>query len=276
MSQGKGYRIGLANGNLGYFFGALYLFCINCLFITLATYFMVKYLRFKKMEYQEEKFGRRTQRLTTILIILFLVPSIWSAVILVKQTNFEDHAIEFVEHHKSIEKCVIYDYRISHTDGSVLEIFLTGEPISDQARTNLYAYALEHGIKAEQLSIREYTTDAGSQNNELLKNLYGRLDTEVSQREKTISTLTQELESLKTQELPYTQLAKEIRATCPAISNIILTRGVHVSTDSRQMTPYILVKIQADSSMTESGHQKLEEWLKVRLETDNLKVDISD
>ena len=80
---------GLASGNLSCFLGALYLFCINCLFITLATYFLVKYFRFKKTEYADQGFGLRTQRITSLLIAIFLVPSVWSAVVLVKQNNFD-------------------------------------------------------------------------------------------------------------------------------------------------------------------------------------------
>ena len=91
---------GLATGNLSSFLGALYLFCINCLFITMATYFMVKYFRFKKTEYADHGFGLKTQRITTFLIFVFLIPSVWSAVVLVKQNNFETKAIEFVEAHR--------------------------------------------------------------------------------------------------------------------------------------------------------------------------------
>lgn len=72
---------GLASGNMGYFFGALYLFFINCLFIMLATYVSVKYLKFRQTEFEDAATGRKTKRIISILIILFVVPSIWSAVI---------------------------------------------------------------------------------------------------------------------------------------------------------------------------------------------------
>ena len=46
---------GLANGNLMYFIGALYLFTINCIFIILATYLTVKYMKFEQYEYKDER-----------------------------------------------------------------------------------------------------------------------------------------------------------------------------------------------------------------------------
>lgn len=52
---------GLASGNLGYLAGALYLFTINCIFIILATYITVKYLKFDLVEYTDENSGKRLQ-----------------------------------------------------------------------------------------------------------------------------------------------------------------------------------------------------------------------
>ena len=137
----------LATGNFSSFLGAIYLFSINCLFITLATYTLVRYFNFKKAEYVDEKFALKTQRITSVLIVLFLVPSIWSAVILVKQNNFDKHATDFVEAHRSIGNSVIYDYKIEHEDGSVLKIFMTGETLTESGKSNLYSYAKEYGIK---------------------------------------------------------------------------------------------------------------------------------
>ena len=144
---------GLASGNWISFLGALYLFCINCLFITLATYFLVRYFKFKKTEYADKGFGIKTQRITSLLILIFLVPSVWSAVTLVKQNNFEKKAMAFVESHRSIENSVIYDYKIDHLEGSVLKVFMTGETLSSTGRHNLYACAHEYGITEKQLII---------------------------------------------------------------------------------------------------------------------------
>ena len=60
---------GLASGNLSYFFGALYLFFINCLFIMLATYLSVKYLDFRQTEFKDDSTGLKTKLIITIQII---------------------------------------------------------------------------------------------------------------------------------------------------------------------------------------------------------------
>lgn len=264
---------GLATGNLSCFLGAIYLFCINCLFITLATYFLVRYFRFKKTEYEDPKFALRTQRLTSVLIAIFLIPSIWSAVILVKQTNFEKKAMQFVDGYRSIENCVIYDYKIDHEDQSVLKIFLTGETLSVSGRNNLYAYAKEFGIREEQIIVKEYTTQQTKDSEDVFKGIYERLDSQIEEYEKTIDQLKAELAVAKQSQLPYTQLGNEISANYPEIKHICIGQGAQIDIDSLKTTPCIIVKVKTDTLLPDSSLEQLTKWLKVRLQTETIEID---
>ena len=264
---------GLATGNIGSFLGALYLFCINCLFITMATYFLVKYFRFKKTEYADQGFGRRTQRITTLLILVFLIPSIWSAVILVKQNNFDKKATDFVEAHRSIGNSIIYDYKIEHQDGSVLKIFVTGETLSESGRSNLYVYASEYGIKEEQIVIKEYITQNPQDNEALFKGIYERLDSEIEKYEATIEQLSQELQAAKKNDLPYLQIANEISATYPSIRHVYMGQGAHVAIDSMQVSSCLMVKVQTDSLMPATSIDQLKKWIQIRLQVDNVMIE---
>ena len=264
---------GLATGNLGSFFGAIYLFCINCLFITMATYFLVRYFRFKKTEYADQGFGLRTQRITTLLIIIFLVPSVWSAVTLVKQNNFDKKATDFVEAHRSIGNSIIYDYKIDHQDGSVLKVFMTGETLSEAGRSNLYVYAKEYGIKEDQIVIKEYITQTSQGNDEVFKGIYERLDSKIDQYETTIEQLTSELQATKKEELPYMQIANEISASYPEIKHVYIGQGNHIVIDSLKMSPCIIVKVQSNTIIEESTLEQFKKWIMVRLQTENIEID---
>ena len=264
---------GLATGNIASFLGALYLFCINCLFITMATYFLVKYFKFKKTEYADQGFGRKTQRITTLLILVFLIPSIWSAVVLVKQNNFDKKATDFVETHRSIGNSIIYDYKIDHQEGSVLKIFLTGETLTESGRSNLYVYASEYGIKEDQIVIKEYITKNSQDNEVIFKGIYERLDSEIEKYESTIEQLNQELQDAKKNDLPYLQLANEISATYPSIKHVYMGQGAHVAIDSMKVSSCLMVKVQTDSLMPEANLDQLKKWIQIRLQVDNVMVE---
>lgn len=263
---------GLAVGNFQYFIGALYLFVINCMFIMLATYVSVKYFRFIQVEYEDKAFGKKTKRVSTILIILFIIPSIWSAVTLIQQNNFEEHATAFAEHSKAYGRSIIYDYEIDHTEGSSIQLFFTGDPLNETTKGSIYETAEIYGIKPEQILINDYSTKEDTDELELVKGIYDRMDREISTREEDIRRLKDELKAAQGIDIPYVQITREIINTYPAVSEVHIAQGAGVRSDSLNLVKSMIVMVKADSTMTESDMARLGTWLKIRLETEELTL----
>lgn len=263
---------GLASGNFGWFIGALYLFFINCLFIMLATYVSVKYFKFRQMEYEDRATERKIKRISTILIILFIVPSIWSAVILIKQNNFEENATAFVESSKAYGRSIIYDYKIDHSEGSTVELFFTGEALNDNMKAVIFSNAAEYGIDSSQVIINDHSSTEGSDNLELVKGIYDKMDTEIGKRDERIRQLQEELKAAKGTDIPYVQLTKEISSAFPAIREVYMAQGAGVTADSLSMKQSVIVLVKADTLLDEESRNRLDQWLKVRLDTENLTL----
>lgn len=262
---------GLAGGNFGYFFGAMYLFFINCLFIMLATYISVKYFEFRQTEFSDISTGRKTKRIITMLIILFIVPSIWSAVILINQNRFEENAIAFIEHSKSYGKSIIYDYKIDHKDGSTIELSFVGEPLDDSTKNNIYNTASRYGINNEQLIINDHTTTDSVNEIELVKDIYDRMDQEIGSREVEIARLRAELKKYESTAIPYTQLSREIASNYPTVREVHIARGEGVAIDSIESSKHsTIVVLYTSESIDIDTHNKLESWLKIRLEEESI------
>lgn len=262
---------GLAGGNFGYFFGAMYLFFINCLFIMLATYISVKYFEFRQTEFSDISTGRKTKRVITMLIILFIVPSIWSAVILINQNRFEENAIAFIEHSKSYGKSIIYDYKIDHNDGSTIELSFVGEPLDDSTKNNIYNTASRYGINKEQLIINDHTTTDSVNEIELVKDIYDRMDQEIGSREVEIARLRAELKKYESTAIPYTQLSREIASNYPTVREVHIARGEGVAIDSIESSKHsTIVLLYTSESIDSDTHNKLESWLKIRLEEESI------
>lgn len=259
---------GLASGNFSYFMGAAYLFVINCIFIMLATYVSVKHFGFREATFTSELAQRRTRIFSTVLIVLFIIPSIWTAVTFIRQNNFEGNATTFAEKCKVYGRTILYDYKIDHADGSVVNLYFSGEPLSDQARRDLLSQAAEYNIKAEQVVINEYTTTNNDNNAELVKSIYDRMDTEVSRRDAEITRLRQQLRETEKDDLPYVQLAREIMGIYPSVQEVTLARGATISADSLEAVPCLSVVIPRDSLFTSTEMKQLSDWLRVRLATD--------
>lgn len=258
---------GLACGEFSYFLGALYLFVINCTFIMLATYAGVKYFRFRPTEFQDETIGKRTKRLTTALIIIFIIPSIWSAVLLIQQNNFEVNATSFAEHRSTYGKSILYDYRIDHSDNTSLTLFFTGEALSERDKDELYSVAAEYDIKTEQIQIRDYSLEDKSDMN-AFKDIYEKKESIISAKEQEIVLLKNELEKIKSNELEYDKISKEIFSIKSSVSDVSITKGHMYNRDSTSRGDVISVVVSSTDSIGTGELEELREWLKVRMNTD--------
>lgn len=262
---------GLACGEFSYFLGALYLFVINCTFIMLATYAGVKYFKFRRIEYQDEAIGKRTKRLTSALIIIFIIPSIWSAVLLIQQNNFEVNATSFAEHRSTYGKSILYDYKIEHKENTTLTLFFTGETLSDRDKDELYSVAAEYDIEKEQIQLRDYSSEAKSDMN-AFKDIYEKKESIISSKEQEIILLKNELERIKNNELEYHMVSKEIFRIKSSVHGVNITKGYSFNRDSTSGNAIIHVIVSSVDSIAISELDELKEWLKVRLNTENIEV----
>lgn len=262
---------GLASGNLTHFIGAIYLFVINCTFIMLATYAGVKYFRFRPTEYQDETIGRKTKRITSALIIIFIIPSIWSAVLLIQQNNFDVNARSFVEHRNMYGKSILYDYRIDHNDGTKLTLFFTGETLSERGLDEVYSVASDFDIEKEQIEIRDYAME-DRQDMSAFKDMYEKKESIISAKEQEIILLKNELETLKSKDLEYDRISMEIFSLKPEITEVSISQGLSFSRDSVNTSEIISVTVSSSDSLADSELQELKEWLKVRIGKETVLV----
>ncbi|MBP5558934.1 MAG: DUF389 domain-containing protein [Bacteroidales bacterium] len=152
-----GYGISILN--LTYILGAAYLFLINSVFIALATFIGVKYLGYPAVSAAPGARANLTGRAVAVVLLLMIVPSVFSAIDIIRDSNFKIHATRFVEGNKSIGKAFIYDYEVdASTDPSTVTVYLAGERLTGEEREHLYASAAEHGLLRQQVIIRDEAT----------------------------------------------------------------------------------------------------------------------
>ncbi len=257
---------GIASGSFSVIIGALYLFFINCIFIILATYLMVKYLRFSEVQFQDNAKAKRTKTLITIVVILVIVPSIWSAIMMIRENRFNINIENFVAENKNLESGYIYDYKVSYRKGGSVELFIAGEPLTAGEKSRLTESAARHGISESQLKFSEramYETDNASE--KIMKGIYERTDSEIAKREARIKELEKALESHKLDEIPYEQIARELHSQYPDIGKMFIARGAEVSCDSLSSSNGLILMTESEKPLSPAAIKKLEDWLKIRL-----------
>ena len=263
---------GLANGNLMYFIGALYLFTINCIFIILATYLTVKYMKLEKHEYKDEKSGKRARRLITVITVIVIVPSIWSAIVMIRENTFNETVSEFINANKNLYSGYIMDYKVDHRNGSKVQVFFTGDPLSASEKNNFLESAKEFGLKPEQIIIQEHALGEGTNEGEILKGIYERTDSEITRREAEIKKLEDELKMLHASEIPFEQITREAVNQYPHITSLFVARGAEVSAKDFSRSNGLLAVVRTSEPLSEEEKTRLTDWLKIRLNIQNVTL----
>lgn len=105
-----------------------------------------------------------------------------------------------------------------------------------------------------------------------IQSIYERSDQEIRKREEVISDMRKELQEYKSRELPYEQITNELMAQYPSLSDVTLTRGYSLSTDSLGRTEEIIIILSAEKTISKENLEKLRKWLMVRLDFKNIKL----
>ena len=263
---------GLANGNLMYFIGALYLFTINCIFIILATYLTVKYMKFEQYEYKDERTGKRARRLITIVTAIVVVPSIWSAIVMVRENTFNQDVAEFINMNKNLYSGYIMDYKVEHRKGSRVEVYFTGEPLSASEKNNFLESAKEFGLKPEQIIIKEHALVEGTGEAEILKGIYERTDNEITRREAEIKKLEDELKLLHASDIPYSQITREAVNQYPELKSLFVARGAEVRSSDFKESDGLLTVATTTRPLSDEQKLRLKNWLRIRLGIENVTL----
>ena len=267
-----GYGISIWKGQV--IFGALYLFLINSVFIALATFAAVKYFRFPVMENDETRRRLPKGWLVTILLIV-IVPSIISAVSVIKENNFNTHAERVVAENKNLGKCFIYDHKTTYSrKAAKLELFLAGETLTDEAKAKLYKSAEEYGITRNQIVFHEDATSMRQEFSEveIVKGIYEQTDKQVKRLNDSIAKLGKQLDEYKEKEIPVEAVSKELFAQYPDITEVSLSSGSSVQAADGTATEQIIAFITTTEPMKADLHDRIERWLKVRLKNENIMV----
>ena len=253
--------------------GALFLFSINCIFIALAAYLMAKFLKFPMRTV--EKNQTRYYILSYSLVILLMGTSIVTGYQVIRENNFTKSANRFVKKNHTIGKTYIYDSQVNvDKKPYVVELRLAGEALNDDTREMLLRDAESYGIMRSQIVIYEDATVQIDRFNEteIVKNLISTNATNIQVRDDSIKVLNEQIAHYKQKQLPAKQLASELQIQLPSIVRITLAKGTELENNTVISEEQVVVVIYSSDIPSDEEKQKLYDWLKVRLQIQNLDI----
>lgn len=271
---------GLANGNATFFFGALYLFMINCIFICFSTIFFVQFLKFKKVSFVDDMTRKRVRNYMLAVGLVTVIPSVWFAYQLVGESVFRRNSQRFVK-----ESIVFPGTRVMNVEldynGSPpsIEVAIIGETLEAQTIETLRRKLSLYNLEYADLRIDQARTGGGNMGGEIrdvLGDLYKQNENIIKNKEDRIKLLEEKLLSYENRTGLLPTVAREISFLFPEIErfsfgDVIVTE---VSDTSSAKKRTVIVRWKRRPSRAQ--RVKLELYLKSRLNLDEIEIVVDD
>lgn len=263
---------GLATAHWAYVFGALYLFFINSVFISLATFLVARILPLPRHTFVSRMRARRVQFGIWAMALLTGGPSVYLASRIVQRTVFAHNAQRFVDEQLNLPGTFVVTRRIE-ADTRTINVLLTGKPLTRgqllTARNQLARYRL----RKAQLTVRQGlaqldSADAQTMRNSLLEDLRSRNEQTLAGYDARLAQLQQVLTQADNPALTglptAPALLREVQVEHPSVRQLGLSRLVRPSADSLRADTTVVVSVRTARPLPAAEQQRLARWLSLR------------
>jgi len=271
---------GLASGNAKIFFGAIYLFFINAVFISLSVYFIVRFLRFPYKVYPNAATKKRMRFVVMALVLLITVPSIYIfyGIIIEARTNAKINI--FISRNVASDKTNVLRWNsIRKGDSTTLKILLAGEQIDSLKLDSLSKQMSSFGLNDMKLSIIQVGLVDEHEGEETrntiieLAELSKRLDENVKRTEQ----LESKLNYYTRDSILFSQSAAELKNIYPEIENIKFEKSIENSfSDSLKTNSIPIFTIKWNKIVTnktkKANFKEIEKILKGKFRSDSIII----
>jgi uncharacterized hydrophobic protein (TIGR00271 family) len=265
--------------------GAFYLFVINTIFIALATFIVLKVLRFPMLKYANSARRQKIARLVSFLAILVMIPAGFTFYSVLKESSFNNEARQFIERELEglpnasyIKKYATTKYQPEQ--GSVIEITSFGgqqiDPVTlELLRSRMNKYKALDGTTL----LLNQNVEEDDVENEMryLVELRSRDSLEINNKEQKIAILERELARLlkyEQSQIPFESISQEAKILHTEL--VQLRYAPTLISNFEKVDTLVVFETawsqQAKAKQIEAQKNQLYQWLKYKLSLDTLVV----
>jgi uncharacterized hydrophobic protein (TIGR00271 family) len=260
---------GLATAQFEFFLGALYLFTINTVFIAIASIVISKILKFPIRTIVDVKQRKKINRSITFVIILVSFPSIYFGYNLVQKERFSENANRYVSNISVFEGYYLLKHTINPEERQI-ELTYGGVTMGDDVKERIKERADDFDLQGMQLNIKQGLVFEAFDN----KNAeIDRLKAEIFSLNQIIKDNELRIDSAYVSKMKGKNILREMKNLYPQVvaCSYAETYQFVDSLDGRLKTKLVFFTLEGEDIMA-AERQKIKNWLKARLECDNVMV----
>ena len=278
---------GLAIGKPLYAAGAMYLFTINTIFIGLATFLVIKFLRFPMVRYANSQRRRMIARLASITGILVMIPAGFTFYNVFQESLFRKQAQQFLD-----ETIEVYQFngagryvdnltKIEYVDdgSSLIEVVCMGDELIPENVVNTWRTQKNQysRLKNAELHVIQGGRDDSEEKFNFVSELYERNKADLLNKDEQIRLLEEEVAILTKnmgKQVPFKDVSAEARANYGNIERLGFSYQIQTDFKKLDTVPVFEVKWKQgiQNVQKEADIKKMQAWLKIRLRDSTIVV----
>ena len=274
--------IGNPNG-MAFAGGAMYLFIINTIFIAIATFLVLKVLRFPMIRYVNSLKRKNTARFASLVALLVMVFPAYTFYKVYKESTFENSAKQFIENELSalpnanyIKKYAAYQFN----PGGISTIELTSfgaDQVEEMTMNFLKKRMLTYSDLQEVNLLLNQSSKDNSYKDEVkyIAELRFRDSLDLMSKNQKIIFLEEKLAKLsmlEADQIPFESIAEEARINYDGLKG--LSFSIKLVSDFNNIDTLTVFtakwKDSLPSAKVSADKKRLYEWLKFKVTADSL------
>ena len=260
---------GLATGQFMYFFGALYLFTINSVFIAISALIISQVLKFPIRTIIDTKRKNQINRWISTVIFLTVIPSIYFGYGLVQTEKFSENANLFAKTMSVYEGNFLLNYEANPKSKEIILIY-GGASFTETQKNELQSKLKDFDLSETKLIIKQGFSfdDLDKENAEIRM-----LKSELARQNELLIEKQQSIDSIRNWSSIASQITSEARALFPDISSCAYSRTPIYIDSSATYQNYAIVILQTtDKRIKDDQKERIFNWMSARLEEPYLKI----
>lgn len=265
---------GLAIGNFNYFFGAMYLFLLNSVFIALSTVIVLRLLNFPKVSFVNKRTEKKVKIYIFAATLLIIIPSVFKFVTVIKESIFEQNVLNYMEKIEGMNETRDIRFKTNFNDGNPeIKLIVSGEYVDKKDERYWMELQKDFDLGDVNLTIKQNAkpayldTTALELNviNKLYENQIDNLNSVSEQRD----FYRNELARLKASEINLIALEKRIKVQFPEIEQFTFSKALESNFTNVIDTIYTVNIHWADgidTTFKAESFLKFEKLIKLELE----------
>jgi len=281
---------GLAVGNWEYFGGAMYLFGINTTFIALATFLVLKVLRFPMLKYANSAKRKRIARFASLLAVIAMIPAGYTFWKVYNHSKFDNQIKLYVDNEVKTNNALQLMNFEDNYEEKTLELNFFNE-ISEATKQDLlnelknnknYPDLAEVALKIKGSDMKSYEliSNAYQDTRDELKankNIVLGLQKQIEELETEITTLNNQIETnnLQNGSLAFSNLSRDAKIRFSDLQYFSYANMLE-SSDFIRIDTLAVANVRWNASLSDSivllKEKELGDWLKQELQIDSVLV----